>query len=79
VPTNIIAVGSFLHAFLNWFSTEDIGVSYMLVPANIVTAGWCLHEFIKKCFVVLYHLGFHVKPLCVVDYMFHINCLWMVD
>jgi len=45
-------------------------------------AGWCLHDFIKKSFVVFSHLGFHVKSLCIVDFMvvyiFIINFLWLV-
>jgi hypothetical protein len=62
-----------------WCSAEEIGVSYRLVPANIVIVGWCLHDFINKCFVVFSHLGFHIKSLCIVDYMFLINYLWLVE
>jgi hypothetical protein len=37
---------------LSWCSIKGIGVSSRLVPTNIVTVGWCLHEFIKISFMV---------------------------
>jgi hypothetical protein len=45
--------------------------------ASIVTVGWCLQDFIKKSFVVFSHLGFHVKSLCTVDYMF--VCAFLIN
>jgi hypothetical protein len=70
-------VGWCLQTLLIWCSIKEIGVSYRLVLARIVTVGWFLQDFIKKNFVVFSHLGFHIKSMCIVDYM--LVCAFIIN
>jgi hypothetical protein len=45
----------------SWCSVKEIGVSCRLVPANIVTVGWCLQDFIKELFCGFLPFGFPRK------------------